>query len=350
MLQKKTQTNNLKKENYKQKCPKKLPSPQNIKVLSILQARHIAVRKVNVELINLYYTLGKAIYEKQQETKWGDNLITQVEEDLRQAFPDMTGISRRNLIYMRSFYIFVKDDPKVQQLAAQIPWWHIVMIMTKIKNLTEAEFYIHKTIENSWSRAILEHQIELNLFERQGKLQSNFVQTIPSEDISLMQESFKESYIFDFLNLSEKAKEKDIEKALIEHLSHLLLEFGRGFAFVGRQYKIEVGEEEFFIDLLFYNYILKRFIVIELKITDFKPEYVGQIGFYMTAVDRQIRTQTDKETIGLIICKSKNKTVVEYALANSERPTGVAEYKLSQLPKEIAEVLPDEEQMLNFTC
>ena len=186
------------------------------------------------------------------------------------------------------------------------------------------------------------------MFARQGKLQSNFENTVSSNELTLVQESFKESYIFDFLNLSQKAKEKDLEKALIERIYHLLLEFGRGFAFVGKQYKIVVGDDEFFIDLLFYNYILKRFVVIELKITDFKPEYIGQIGFYMTAVDKQIKTETDKETIGLIICKSKNKTVVEYALANSDRPTGVAEYKLTQLPAEIAEVLPDEEAMLNF--
>ena len=262
--------------------------------------------------------------------------------------PEMSGFSRANLFYMKKFYVFFGEKEKIPQAVGQIPWGHVRLILDKIKNLTEAEFYINKTIENSWSRAILQHQIELNLFARKGKLQSNFENTVSLSELNLIQESFKESYIFDFLNLSQKAKEKDLEKALIEHISHLLLEFGRGFAFVGKQYKIVVGDDEFFIDLLFYNYILKRFVVIELKITDFKPEYIGQIGFYMTAVDKQIKTETDKETIGLIICKSKNKTVVEYALANSDRPTGVAEYKLTQLPAEIAEVLPDEEAMLNF--
>ena len=315
---------------------------------SIVQARHIAVRKVNTEIINLYYNLGKAIYEKQQETKWGDNFLAQIEQDLKETFPEMSGFSRANLFYMKKFYVFFGEKEKIPQAVGQIPWGHVRLILDKIKNLTEAEFYINKTIENSWSRAILQHQIELNLFARQGKLQSNFENTVSSNELTLVQESFKESYIFDFLNLSQKAKEKDLEKALIERIYNLLLEFGRGFAFVGKQYKIVVGDDEFFIDLLFYNYILKRFVVIELKITDFKPEYIGQIGFYMTAVDKQIKTETDKETIGLIICKSKNKTVVEYALANSDRPTGVAEYKLTQLPAEIAEVLPDEEAMLNF--
>ena len=271
-----------------------------------------------------------------------------IEQDLKETFPEMSGFSRANLFYMKKFYVFFGEKEKIPQAVGQIPWGHVRLILDKIKNLTEAEFYINKTIENSWSRAILQHQIELNLFARKGKLQSNFENTVSLSELNLIQESFKESYIFDFLNLSQKAKEKDLEKALIEHISHLLLEFGRGFAFVGKQYKIVVGDDEFFIDLLFYNYILKRFVVIELKITDFKPEYIGQIGFYMTAVDKQIKTETDKETIGLIICKSKNKTVVEYALANSDRPTGVAEYKLTQLPAEIAEVLPDEEAMLNF--
>jgi predicted nuclease of restriction endonuclease-like (RecB) superfamily len=315
---------------------------------SIVQTRHIAVRKINSELINLYYQIGKAIYTKQKESTWGDNFISQVEQDLKESFPDMSGFSRANLFYMKKFYVFFGEKEKIPQAVVQIPWGHIRLILDKIKDLTEAEFYVYKTVKNSWSRAVLEHQIELNLYQRQGKLQSNFTQTIPSEDLFSVQESFKESYIFDFLGLSVKAKEKDIEKALIEHISRFLLEFGRGFAFVGRQYKVVVGEEEFFIDLLFYNYILKRFVVIELKITDFKPEYVGQIGFYMTTIDRQVKTETDKETIGLIICKSKNKTVVEYALANSDRPTGVAEYKLKELPPEIAEVLPDEEILNNF--
>ena len=312
---------------------------------SVLQARNIAVRKVNSELINLYYSIGKEIFLKQKETNWGDDLIGQIEKDLKKAFPEMTGFSRRNLIYMRKFFEFFGEDKFVPQAVAQIPWGHIRLILDKIKGKPEAVFYTQKTIENSWSRVILEHQIELNLYARQGKLQSNFDKQIEKKDLDDVKEAFKENYILDFLQLEAEAKEKDIEKALVKHISHFILEFGKGFAFIGRQYKLTVDDQEFFIDLLFYNYILKRFVIVELKTTEFKPEHIGQIGFYITAVDRNIKTESDKGTIGLIICKSKNKTVVEYALANSNHPTGVAEYKLSELPPEIAACFPSKEEI-----
>lgn len=313
---------------------------------SVVQARTLAVRKVNTGLINLYYSLGKEIFLKQKETNWGDNLIGQMEHDLKEAFPDMTGFSRRNLMYMRKLYEFFGEDEFVQQAVAQIPWGHIILLMAKTASKPEAMFYVQKTIENSWSRVILEHQIELNLYARQGKLQSNFDRNIAKKDVDTVKEAFKESYILDFLQLGAQAKEKDLEKALTEHISHFLLEFGKGFAFVGRQYKLTVDDQEFFIDLLFYNYILKRFVVVELKTTECKPEHIGQIGFYITAVDRDIKTRSDKGTIGLIICKSKNKTVVEYALANSAQPTGVAEYKVSELPSDIAACFPTEEELI----
>lgn len=315
----------------------------------ILHARHRAVHAVNTELINLYYAIGKQICVAQKETNWGDGLIGQIEQDLKLAFPGMLGFSRRNLLYMKQFYLFLVKDEKVQQLVAQIPWGHIILIMTKIKDMQEALFYVQKTIENSWSRVILDHQIDLKLYARQGKLLSNFEQTIEPHELDIVVASFKESYILDFLQLEELAKEKDMEKAMMQHVCAFMLEFGRGFAFVGKQFKLNVGDQEFFVDLLFYHYILKRFVVIELKTSEFKPEYAGQIGFYITAIDRDVKGEHDKGTIGLIICKTKHATIVEYALGSSTHPLGVAEYKLSELPSDIASYLPSEDDIRYIT-
>lgn len=314
---------------------------------NIQQTRNRVIRTMNNELISLYYYIGGQIVEKQKQSNWGDGLIGQIESDLRNLFPDLSGFSRRNLNYMRSFYIFFGGNEKVPQLVAQIPWGHIRLILDKIHDISEADFYVRKTLENSWSRVILEHQISLKLYERQGKLINNFDATIVNiDDISLIKDSFKESYILDFLALAEDVKEHDLEQALIKNITHFILELGKGFAFVGKQYKLTVGTQEFFVDLLFYNYILKRFVVIELKTTEFKPEYIGQIGFYITAIDKDIKKEEDETTIGLIICRSKNDTVVEYALTNSSKPTGVTEYKLlSELPEEIRQYLPTENEL-----
>jgi len=340
---------------------------------NIQQARNTAIRKVNAELIGLYFNIGKQIVAKQKESKWGDGLIGQIEKDIKLAFPDIKGFSRRNLMYMKNFYLFFGEgeivqravgqiakpveivqraaaqfllETKVPQAVAQIPWGHIRIILDEIKNLDEAEFYIRKTIEHSWSRAILNHQISLRLYERQGKILSNFDNTVQTQDLSLLKQSFKDSYILDFLELTEDAKERDLEIALVNNISRFILELGKGFAFVGKQYKLTIGGQEFFIDLLFYNYILRRFIVVELKTTEFRPEYVGQISFYLTTIDRDIKQEEDGGTIGLIICKNKNNTVVEYALGSSTQPTGVAEYKLfSELPEDMRRYLPSEEDL-----
>ena len=307
----------------------------------IKHAKNIAVLKVNTELVNLYYNIGRQIVEKQKVSKWGDDLIGQIEVDLKLAFPEMGGFSRRNLNYMRRLYIFVSPSSKVQQLVAQIPWGHVTVILAQIKGINEAEFYIKNTIENSWSRSILDHQIDLNLYSRQGKIINNFDDTVPKQDVSILKESFKESYILDFLDIKKDVKERELEKLLTDNILKFILELGKGFAFVGKQFKLEVGGQEFFIDLLFYNYILNRFIVIELKNTDFKPEYVGQISFYLTAINKTIKTKTDKESIGLIICKGKNnKTVLEYSLENVKKPIGVAEYKImTELGDRLKEVV-----------
>lgn len=312
---------------------------------NIRNSRQIAIRKVNTELIMLYYNIGKNIVIKQKTSNWGDDLIGQIEKDLKEEFSDLSGFSRRNLIYMRNLYVFFQDDQIVQQVVAQIPWGHIIVILTKVKNLNEAMFYITESIENTWSRVILEHQIELNLYSRKGKLVNNFDKTINNNNLELVESTFKENYVFDFLDLNEKIKEKDLEKALIDNITYFLMELGKGFAFVGRQKKLIIGEKEFFIDLLFYNYILKRFIVIEVKTVEFSPEHFGQISFYVTAINKDMKAKTDKETIGLLICKSKDNTVVEYALSNNNKPLGVAEYKLNQISKKISDYLPSEDDL-----
>jgi len=318
---------------------------ENIKK-NIQQARNRAIRSVNSELISLYHSIGSQIVEKQKKSNWGEDLIGQIEIDLKKAFPELKGFSRRNLNYMRNFYTFFSGDEKVPQLVAQIPWGHIRLILDRIGDKKEAYFYVQKTIEHSWSRVVLEHQISLNLYQRQRAIVNNFDETLENRDIAAIKESFKESYVLDFLELQESVKERDLEELLVKNITCFILELGKGFAFVGKQHKLTIGGQEFFIDLLFYNYILKRFVVIELKTTEFKPEYIGKIGFYITAIDRDIKKEEDELTIGLIICRSKNDTVVEYALANSNKPTGVAEYKLlSDLPKDIQEYLPTENEL-----
>jgi len=311
---------------------------------NIIKSRQNAILKVNSELINLYYTLGKEIYFKQKESNWGINLIGQIEKDLRKEFPNVKGFSRRNLFYMRKFYLFFKTE-NVPQVVAQLPWNQIRLILDKIKNKEEALFYIQESINNLWSKVLLEHQIELNLYARKKNINNNFLNTLPKKDSKFILNYFKENYILDFLNLKEEFNEKELEESIVSNISKFLIELGKGFAFIGKQFKINVGNKDFYIDLLFYNYILKRFIVIELKITEFKPEYLGQIGFYINIINKDMKRKEDKETIGLLICKSKNKTIVEYALLNNKYPLGIAEYKLSKIPKKLSTFLPNEKEL-----
>jgi len=321
---------------------------QNLKT-EVKQARLKAVRIVNTELIQLYYNIGQKIVQKQTETNWGDNLIGQIEIDLKKEFPEITGFSRANLFYMRKMYLFFGEVEKVPQAVGQIPWGHIRLILDKLQDLGEANFYIQETVNNNWSRVILEHQIESGLYKRQGKTISNFEASIEPKDLQAVSSAFKDPYIFDFLNFSTDLKERDLEQALIDNITSFLLEMGKGFAFIGRQYKLTVGGDEFFIDLLFYNYILKRFVVIELKTTKFEPEFAGKLGFYLTAIDRQVKTETDKETIGLLICKDKNSLVVDYAIGGKDKPMAVAEYKLSEMSPEFAKCLPSKEEIESIT-
>jgi predicted nuclease of restriction endonuclease-like (RecB) superfamily len=258
----------------------------------------------------------------------------------------MRGLSRANLFYMRAFAEAYRDDAIVQQLAGQLPWFHNVVIFTRLKTPELREWYIRACLEHGWSRAILEAQIETRLHERQGKAITNFARTLPAPASELAQQMLKDPYNFDFLTLHDDAVERDLERGLLEHLQRFMLELGAGFAFAGSQYQLEVGGEDFYIDLLFYHLKLRCFVVVELKMGSFKPEYAGKLNFYCSAVDDLLRHERDNPTIGILLCKSKNNIVVEYALRDVAKPLGVAEYRLAQaLPEHLKGSLPTVEQL-----
>lgn len=316
--------------------------------IKIKQAQIKAAIKVNEELLRLYWEIAKKIVDKQKNSSWGDGIIEQISRDLKQEFPNLKGFSRTNLLYMKKWYLFWSDKnvPQVVGEIFKIPWGHNREIITKCNNIDEALFYVKKTIENGYSRAVLVHQIESNLYSRSKKAVNNFDKKLPSPQSDLAKEITKDPYCFDFLSLSEKYNEKELENALMDNLTNFLLELGSGFAFVGRQYRLEIAGEEFFIDLLFYHIKLKCFVVIELKTTKFKPEFAGQLNFYITAVDKKIKEPNDNPTIGILICKSKNNTIVEYALNSIEKPIGVSEYKLlKELPNNLKNALPSIEEI-----
>ena len=273
-------------------------------------------------------------------------MVERLAHDLRKAFPGMKGFSRSNLLYMRAFAEAWPDAQIVQQVVGQLPWGHNLILLSKLKNSRERLAYAQKTLTHGWSRNVLVMQIESRLLEREGQATTNFDAQLPRPQSDLARESLKDPYRFDFLGLSAEAQERDIERALVQHVSEFLLELGAGFAFVGRQVPLEVGGEEFFMDLLFYHLKLRCYLVIELKAGDFKPEHLGQLSFYLTAVDRQIKTKEDQPTIGLLLCKSKNKVVAEYALGDKNQPMGIAEYQLADaLPKALEANLPSIEQI-----
>jgi predicted nuclease of restriction endonuclease-like (RecB) superfamily len=273
-----------------------------------------AALAVNRELVLLYWQIGQEILERQKQRGWGAKVIQKLATDLKSEFPEIKGFSRTNLLYMRAFANAYPDEQIVQQLAGQIPWFHNCVLLDKIKNYDERLWYIQQTIENGWSRAILEYQIDSNLYQRQGKAITNFAQALPKPQSELAQQILKSPYNFDFLSLGKEAQERDLEKALIAHMHDFLLELGVGFSFVGSQYPLEVGEQEFRIDLLFYHLKLRCFIVIDLKMDKFEPAFSGQINFYVNVVDDVLRHPEDQPTIGIVLCKSKENTIVEYAL------------------------------------
>ena len=306
-----------------------------------------AAVKVNSELLQFYWELGADIVEKQATAKWGDGFLSNLSHDLMAEFPDMRGFSKRNLELIRKWYCFwFVQDEIAKQLATQIPWWHNVVIITKTKNADEALFYVQKTIQNNWSRSVLTHHIENNLFKREGKAINNFKATLPEPQSDLAIETLKDPYNFDFLALTEKHNEKELEDALIKHVTHFLLELGAGFSYLGKQYKLEVSGDEFFIDLLFYHVKLHCYVVVELKAVKFKPEFAGKLNFYVSAVDGILKSELDDPTIGILICKSKNDTVVEYSLKDVHKPIGVSEYIITKnLPDEFKSSLPSIEEI-----
>lgn len=309
-------------------------------------AQQRAALAVNRELVELYWQIGRDILARQAEQGWGAKVIERLAHDLRTAFPDMKGFSRANLMYMRAFAEAWPDPAIVQQAVGQLPWGHNLVLLSKLKEPTERLAYAHAAIEHGWSRNVLNIHIETRLLERTGKAITNFKQRLPAPQSDLAIESLKDPYRFDFLGLGEEAQEREIEKALVQHVTDFLLELGAGFAFVGRQVLLDVGGDEFFIDLLFYHLKLRCYVVIELKAGKFKPEHLGQLSFYLTAVDEQVRHPDDGPTIGLLLCKAQNKVVAEYALRSNTQPLGVAEYQLVEsLPAELQTSLPSIEQI-----
>jgi predicted nuclease of restriction endonuclease-like (RecB) superfamily len=312
----------------------------------IHNAQQRATLAVNRELVLLYWQIGQDILTRQTQQGWGTKVIDRLAQDLRAAFPDMKGFSPRNLKYMRAFAGAWPDAEFVQEVLAQLPWYHQIALLDKLSSPETRRWYAAQAIEHNWSRNILVMQIESRLLERSGKAVSNFDSQLPKPQSDLARESLKDPYRFDFLGLTLDAQEREIENALVKHVTDFLLELGAGFAFVGKQVLLDVGGDEFFIHLLFYHLKLRCYVVIELKAGKFKPEHLGQLSFYLTAVDAQLKHPQDGPTIGLLLCKSKNKVVAEYALRDNARPIGVAEYQLVEsLPAELQTSLPSIEQI-----
>ncbi|MGI8586704.1 MAG: PDDEXK nuclease domain-containing protein [Chloroflexia bacterium] len=296
---------------------------------------------VNRELVLLYWQIGGEILTRQAEQTWGTRVIPRLAADLRLAFPDMKGWSPRNLHYMRAFAEAYPDEQFVQQAAAQIPWFHNVQIVEQVKDADAREWYIQEAIRNGWSRAILTHQIGSGLYQRQGQAPTNFARNLPTPQSELAQQILKDPYNFDFLMLGEAAQERDLEKGLTAHIREFLLELGVGFAFVGSQYRLEVGGQDFYIDLLFYHLRLRCYVVIDLKVAEFQPEFAGKMNFYLSAVDDLLQHTDDQPSIGIILCRSKNKVIAEYALRDFNKPMGVSVYQLTEaLPEGLQRSLP----------
>ena len=345
-----------------------------------------AAVQVNETLLRLYWEMGREINERQKESQWGSGFLAQLSKDLMAEFPDMKGFSRSNLQHIRSFYAFYVGVKPICEQAAhklvpdvsngiceqaarkleivanddttsniicsipeeifRIPWWHHIILMRKCKTPQEALFYVHKTIEGNWSRSVLLNMLDTGLYEANGQAITNFSSTLPVPQGELARETLKDPYVFDFLTMRESYNERELENALTDNITRFLLELGTGFAYVGKQVRIQVGEEEFFLDLLFYHLKLRCFVVVELKTVKFEPSQLGQLGFYVTAVNEQLRHPSDNETIGLLICKTKDKVVAEYALKNAAQPLGISEYQLScLLPDEIKSSLPTIEEI-----
>ena len=335
----------------------------------IRQSQIKAAVKVNTELLRLYWSIGRDIVRLKAEAKWGTNIMSQISLDLKEEFSNLGGFSETNLRYIKRFYLFYgQNQPQVgakikskkqeviqPQVEAEIleaifsiPWGHQKHIITKAKSTNEALFYVQKTIKQGWSRNILINYMSANLFETEGKAISNFKNTLPALQSDLAQQTLKDPYNFDFLTLRDGYLERELEDALTDNITKFLIELGNVFAYVGRQVRLEIGGDEFFIDLLFYHLKLRSYVVIELKTGDFQPEYIGKLGFYVSAINNEMKLPQDNPTIGLLICKSKNNIVARYTLDTANLPIGISEYELSQLyPKDFKSTLPSIEEIEN---
>ena len=314
----------------------------------IQKQRISVVLNANSSMICLYWNIGRAILQKQEEEGWGSKVIDRMAKDLKEAFPDMSGFSPRNIKYMRKFAECWPDFEIVQQVVELIPWRTNRMLLDKLNTQEERLWYAHKTIENGWSSNVLELQIQNRLMERAGKSVNNFPVALPPVDSDMADQIFKDPYLFDFLGTDMPRREVEIERQLTEHIQNFLLELGQGFAFVGRQVHLEVGGDDFYIDLLFYHLKLRCYVVIELKACDFEPGFISQLNMYQNVVNDILRHPDDKPTIGLLLVKGKNQTVVEYSLAGYQNPIGVAEWKnqmVQALPEELKSSLPSIEEI-----
>jgi len=301
---------------------------------------------VNSQLVLLYWQIGRDILIRQEKERWGAKVIDRLSADLKKSFPEMKGFSPRNLKYMRAFAEAWPNEAFVQEALAQITWYHNVTLVEKLASTEDRTWYAKAAVQHGWSRSVLVHQIETGLHKRSGKAITNFEKTLPPLQSDLARQIIKDPYVFDFLTLADDARERELERGLLEHLRHFLLELGTGFAFAGSQYRLEIGGIDFFIDLLFYHLKLRRYIVVDLKTVAFQPEFVGKMNFYLAAVDDLLRHSDDEPTIGLIICKTKSQVVAEYALRNVTTPIGISEYAMSQaLPSTLEGSLPTIEQL-----
>ena len=330
----------------------KLPSDYS-EVLGTIKARIQKERlrtvlAANSAMVLLYWDIGRMILERQQHSGWGAKIIDRLASDLRHSYPDMKGFSPRNLKYMRAFAAAWPDRAIVQAPLAQITWYHNIALLEKVATEADRLWYARQTIEHGWSQGILILKIQSCARQRQGRAVSNFKATLPPADSDMAAHAFKDPYLFDFLGTADPRREREVERALVDHIQRFLLELGTGFAFVGRQVLLEIGDQDFYVDLLFYHLKLRRYVIIELKAVPFAPEFVGQMNVYLSAADDILRHPDDKPTLGLLLCRSKDKVVVEYALRNLRSPMGVAEWEttiVEKLPRELQASLPTVEEI-----
>ena len=329
--------NNMQDENFKEIF-------SNIKE-EILNAQYDIFKGANARTLSLYCTIGKII---EDNAKWGNKFVRNLSIKLKVDFPNMKGFSITNLKYMRTYYLECQKDEKIKELSAKIPWSHNILILSKIKEEKQREWYIEQTSINGWSYDDLAFQIKSDLYTRQvlGDKPNNFQNTLQPSQSRLAKDMMKDPYILNLSNLKESFIETELEKAMVERIKTVLLELGNGFSFIGNQYKISVDDKDYFIDMLFYHTKLHCYIVVELKNTEYRPEYAGKLNFYLSAVDDLIKTESDNPTIGIILCREKTKFSVEYSLRDINKPIGVSSYEISKvLPKDILEVLPTEEDL-----